>query len=620
MSDTSVEPAIAPTPAGPVGLGRHLTPVSGPAVATATAAGVLGLTAAVISILTLHSDGSNLHAGIVALFYVPSGIIGVVSAWLQRRFVGDHMRALDAEITRRDEAALRLTDDRDRLNAEIAELNRRQQLLLAEDDLLRERMQESFVNLSMRSLTLVERQLDLIEKLEHTEENAQRLDDLFRLDHLATRMRRNSENVLVLADADARAGHRPPGTLLDVVRAAVSEIEYYERIDVGHIPRAELAGHTADDISHLLAELLENAAAYSPPSTRVTVAGRTLENRGILLTVEDEGFGVAPDRLPELNAQLQGGRAEAGSSDLAGLGVFVVGALAVRHGVRVQLRPRQDGGLAAIVMLPPGLLHGPGPTPAEISRERDLDRVQSAPPPTRVVPPREARIRSLAMPTATPTPTPTGERIPDPADRPAAASTTPAAPAAVSSGSTAPVTLPSGLPKRQVATPTPPTVEEPDDAAARSESTAGESTAGESTKESAPRPGSGIAESDDSGSLLGVTEKGLPKRIPRTRPDDEPAPPSATPPHGTAVPDPVRDSGPIAAEELRRRLSGFQMGTVAARQDAAEGAEPDRLGPTAAAVASPEPSDRSEAGQPVPPVPSAGSTPSATPAPGGENR
>ncbi|NUS53244.1 MAG: sensor histidine kinase, partial [Streptomycetaceae bacterium] len=382
LADPPAEPPAEP-PATELAMpGARIAPMSGAAIATATAAGMLGLTAAILSVLTLHSDGANLHAGIVALFYLPSGIVGVISARLQHRFVRERYAALQAEITRRADGQRRLADEIERRGTEIAALKRSQQLLLAEDDLLRERMQESFVNLSMRTLTLVERQLSLIERLERGEEDAKRLDDLFRLDHLATRMRRNSENVLVLANADERHGHRPPGTLLDVVRAAVSEIEFYERVDIGHIPRADLSGHAADDISHLISELLENAVEYSPPSTRVTVAARTLENRGILLTVEDEGFGVPPERLPELNAQLQGGRAAASTSDLAGLGVFVVGTLAVRHGVRVQLRPRRDGGLAAIVMLPAGLVHGTGPSPTEISHEKDRGRRESAVPAT----------------------------------------------------------------------------------------------------------------------------------------------------------------------------------------------------------------------------------------------
>lgn len=384
LADPPAEPPAEPPATGWAMPGTRIAPMSGAAIATATAAAMLGLTAAILSVLTLHSDGANLHAGIVALFYLPSGIVGVISARLQHRFVGERFAALQAEIARRADGQRRLADEIERRGTEIAELKRRQQLLLAEDDLLRERMQESFVNLSMRTLTLVERQLSLIERLERGEEDAKRLDDLFRLDHLATRMRRNSENVLVLANADERHGHRPPGTLLDVVRAAVSEIEFYERVDIGHIPRADLSGHAADDISHLISELLENAVEYSPPSTRVTVAARTLENRGILLTVEDEGFGVPPERLPELNAQLQGGRAAASASDLAGLGVFVVGTLAVRHGVRVQLRPRRDGGLAAIVMLPAGLVHGTGPSPTEISHEKDRGRRESAGPATPV--------------------------------------------------------------------------------------------------------------------------------------------------------------------------------------------------------------------------------------------
>ncbi|MEU8136965.1 sensor histidine kinase [Streptodolium elevatio] len=624
--------------------------VSAPAIAVATAAAVLGVIAAVISVLTLASDGSALHASIVALLYVPSIVLGAISALLQRRFVAREVAALRAEISRRDDAQRRLTDELERRGAEIADLTRRQQLLLAEDDLLRERMQESFVNLSMRSLTLVERQLDVIEKLEHTEENAQRLEDLFRLDHLATRMRRNSENVLVLADADERHGHRPPGTLLDVVRAAVSEIEYYERVDIGHIPRAELAGHTADDISHLLAELLENAAAYSPPSTRVSVAGRTLENRGILLTVEDEGFGVPPDRLPELNAQLQGGRAAASSSDLAGLGVFVVGALAVRHGLRVQLRPRREGGLAAIVMLPAALLLGSSPSAADISHERAVERAGPSgagrrPPAAASRSTLQERHQSAPKPAAAAAemsalevsaPEMSAPAVPAAAETPAAAAA--AAPASATPDTAPPTPIgetghatgtggPSPLPRRpgkmdadkrtkSGSSPTPGSALPQRSVPGKAKAAATEAAAGTSAppadaaggppplpkrwvargvdetaqlraidprevgtpggiEPSGPQPAAADPQSlaadprPDAGEPRtvageprpGLTDKGLPKRVPRTRPADEAPTPAVDPA-------PQRDNGPVAAEELRRRLSGFQMGSAAARQAA----------------------------------------------------
>ncbi|HSA51465.1 MAG TPA: ATP-binding protein [Yinghuangia sp.] len=659
--------------------------MSAAAVATATAAAVLGLAAALISVMTLISDDAKLHAAIVILLFVPSAAIGLASTFVQRRFVAEHIGRLHAEIARRDDAHRRLAEEVDRRGGEIAELNRSRQLLLAEDDLLRERMQESFVNLSMRTLTLVERQLDLIERLEHTEEDAQRLEDLFRLDHLATRMRRNSENVLVLANADERHGHRPPGTLLDVVRAAVSEIEYYERVDIGHIPRTELAGHTADDISHLLAELLENAAAYSPPSTRVTVAGRTLENRGILLTVEDEGFGVPPDRLPELNAQLLGGPAAAGAPDLAGLGVFVVGALAARHGVRVQLRPRREGGLAAIVMLPAALLHGSGPSPADITHERELDRAQAAVRDTSATgrlpgattrtslqarhenaPSATGRHRSVPadeapavgeVPFAGSGPGPQADVAPaEPAqtggnhaeraqagdsvtswasstDGPASSPPVPPSP------STAPGTVPGEpppLPRRlsrakggtsgadlsahsgadfgtdssagDAARHAPPAAAEPaysvtpfaQDpdatallriAASLSSDMPADPSAGirvspaDAARPPLPRRSRGDSAVADgsppvsdaaaehaprqSSGNRAVTDAGLPKRVARDRADDGGAVfpgPSAGLLSGAAPTPGVRDSGPVAAEELRRRLSGFQMGCSAARQ------------------------------------------------------
>jgi signal transduction histidine kinase len=565
-SDAPGTPVMPVTSAGTIG---------GSALATATAAGVLGLAAAVVSVLTLQSDGEGLHAGIVALLYVPSALIGVASVVLHRRQAARHAALLHAEIARHARAEERLGDELESRRAEIAELLRSRQLLLAEDNLLRERMQESFVNLAMRSLTLVERQLDLLEKLEHGEEDARRLDALFRLDHLATRMRRNGENVLILADADERHGHRPSATLLDVVRAAVSEIEYYERVDIGHIPRAELAGHTAEDISHLVAELLENAAAYSPPGTRVTVAGRTLENRGVLLTIEDEGFGVPPDRLPELNAQLQGGRGAASSSDLGGLGVFVVGALAVRHGLRVQLRPRREGGLTAIVMLPAALLGGsaPSPIPAAAGIAGRGGRLTGGTRSTLAERHEAVRARetSSAVGADAAAGSPPAPRPPVTAQPPAPAIpaesvvTAPshADPTTPTAAPGAPTPLPKRVPKRQAAPGTP-----------------------------AAQPAQAAR-----------TATGLPKRVPRTPPAER---------DGNSAPDTNSSgSGPIAAEELRRRLSGFQMGSTAARRAAPEeGAADGALPPPVFGPDDTRPADSSSSTR----------SRSAAPASGGDHR
>lgn len=215
----------------------------------------------------------------------------------------------------------------------------------------------TYVNLSLRTLGLVERQLALIEGLEEREHDPDRLETLFRLDHLATRMRRNSENLLVLAGAEHGHGGATvkPVPLVDVARAAISEIERYERVRIQVLPAGQLAGHAADDASHLLAELLDNATAFSPPQAEVRLSGWMLENGEVMISVEDEGIGAPPERLAELNALLTDSE-PAAPGDATGMGLYVVARLAARHGIRVQLREQKQGGIAAVVILPRRLL------------------------------------------------------------------------------------------------------------------------------------------------------------------------------------------------------------------------------------------------------------------------
>ncbi|MEU3459781.1 nitrate- and nitrite sensing domain-containing protein [Streptomyces sp. NPDC006733] len=222
----------------------------------------------------------------------------------------------------------------------------------------------TYVNLSLRTLGLVERQLALIEGLEDREQDPDRLETLFRLDHLATRMRRNSENLLVLAGTEHSHGAAAkPVPLVDVARAAISEIERYERVRIQALPTGQLAGHAADDASHLVAELLDNATAFSPPHSEVQLAGWMLENGEVMLSVEDQGIGVPPERLAELNALLTDPE-PAAPGNATGMGLYVVARLAARHGIRVQLREQQQGGIAAVVVLPGRLLPAARPDDA----------------------------------------------------------------------------------------------------------------------------------------------------------------------------------------------------------------------------------------------------------------
>ncbi|MFB6620853.1 nitrate- and nitrite sensing domain-containing protein [Streptomyces sp. NPDC056374] len=266
----------------------------------------------------------------------------------------------------------RLTDDRTdlaaakealgaQLAAQRAELQGQVALLTADLERFRSTVHHTFVNLSLRSLGLVERQLGVIEKLEEREQDPDRLATLFKLDHMATVMRRHSENLLVLAGHEHVHGHAGPVPLVDVLRAAVSEIERYERVTIQSLPpHAQIAGFAADDLSHLIAELLENATSFSPPDAEVQLSGWLLESGEVMLSVQDAGIGMSPARLAELNARLA--EADPGAFDGEGLGMRVIALLAARHGVRVELREQQPGGTAAVVVLPQPLLPTALPT------------------------------------------------------------------------------------------------------------------------------------------------------------------------------------------------------------------------------------------------------------------
>ncbi|GAB2736904.1 ATP-binding protein [Kitasatospora kifunensis] len=304
------------------------------------------------------------------------------------------------ELQRQQQELSRQWNDAVAANGESAgrleELLRECELLLAErDGLAKERdelqgsVDATFVNLAMRTLTLVERQLVLIEALEGREADAAQLESLFRLDHLATRMRRNSENMLLLAGLENSSRSRKTVTLLDVVRAAVSEIERYERVKLGFLAAVRLSGAVADDTSHLLAELLENATAFSPPQEQVEVGGWQLDNGEVMISVSDRGIGLPAERLHALNGQLAeplpSGAAERRDALLSGaltarsMGLFVVARLAARHGIRVQLRENgQGGGVTAMVVLPREALHQDGTDGTDLDAQRRAERSAAA--------------------------------------------------------------------------------------------------------------------------------------------------------------------------------------------------------------------------------------------------
>ncbi|MFJ2868908.1 nitrate- and nitrite sensing domain-containing protein [Kitasatospora sp. NPDC087314] len=238
--------------------------------------------------------------------------------------------------------------------------------LAAEQALLRGNVNAIFTNLSRRSQGLIQRQLALITDLENNEADPDQLENLFKLDHLATRMRRNGENLLVLAGEEAGRRWNTPVPLVDVLRAAASEVEQYERVELSGIPEVEVVGAAVTDLVHLLAELLENATSFSSPQTRVLVNATRLPDGRVLVEIHDKGIGLTADDFAEINEKL----AEPPTVDATisrRMGLFVVGRLSQRHDIRVQLRPSgESAGTTSLVMLPPFITRsGAVPEPEE---------------------------------------------------------------------------------------------------------------------------------------------------------------------------------------------------------------------------------------------------------------
>jgi signal transduction histidine kinase len=228
--------------------------------------------------------------------------------------------------------------------------------LASEQAELRANVNDIFVNLSRRTQGLVERQLKLIDRLESGEQDPQQLDNLFQLDHLATRMRRNSENLLVLAGTDVTSRSGRPVRLIDVLRAAVSEVEQYQRLVLQQPPAVLVLGRTANDLVHLLAELLDNATQFSPPESHVMVSSDLTAEGAVAIEVADRGVGMTDEELAEANNRLAS-HVMVDASVSRRMGLFVVGRLAGRHGIEVQLRRGEAGvGIWATVVMPPRLV------------------------------------------------------------------------------------------------------------------------------------------------------------------------------------------------------------------------------------------------------------------------
>ncbi|WP_214109660.1 sensor histidine kinase [Acrocarpospora catenulata] len=219
---------------------------------------------------------------------------------------------------------------------------------------LRESIGEALRNLARRSQGLLQRQLKLLDAMQRQTEDTEALEDLFRLDHLTTRMRRHAEGLIVLSGGTPGRTYRNPVPVADTLQGAVAEVEDYQRVRVYPMPDVAVQGAVVTDLIHLFAELIENATAYSPPHTEVSIRGESVA-KGFAVEVEDRGLGMGEAEIEAINRRLAA-PPEFNLSDTDRLGLVVVGRLATRHGVRVELRPSPFGGTTAIVLIPADVL------------------------------------------------------------------------------------------------------------------------------------------------------------------------------------------------------------------------------------------------------------------------
>lgn len=210
-----------------------------------------------------------------------------------------------------------------------------------------------FLNIAHRTQVIVHRQLATLDQAEQSEDDPDQLELLFQLDHLATRSRRNAENLIILNGGKPGRQWRKPVPLHRIVDGAIAETEHYTRIDTARLPNTLMAGSVVTDLAHLLAELVDNATAFSPPHTRVEVRGNPVP-KGVVVKVEDQGLGLDPEHVDQINATL---RTPPDFEDMAlsgdsRLGMFVVAQLASRHGIKVTLQESPYGGTSAVVLIP----------------------------------------------------------------------------------------------------------------------------------------------------------------------------------------------------------------------------------------------------------------------------
>ncbi|GAA4577669.1 nitrate- and nitrite sensing domain-containing protein [Micromonospora coerulea] len=430
---------------------------------------------------------------------------------------------------------------------------------------LRRSVREVFLSLARRTQALVHRQLTLLDAMERREHDAEELEDLFRVDHLATRMRRNAENLIVLSGSTPGRAWRRNVPMVDVVRGAVAEVEDYTRVNVLPLGPVSLAGRAVGDVIHLLAELIENGLSFSPPHTTIEVRGQLVGN-GFAIEIEDRGLGMNEEDLAAANHRIVD-RSELNLANAARLGLYVVSRLTERHGVRVQLKESAYGGTTAVVLIPLELVTDEGPDPissggfrvgagggtADSTPGRTASTGEQPVAPVALVEPTTPEAEGPATtweePPTRPDPVPARADEADESDE-----------ADVDGAGESPVTE-SGLPARTRRRTGPPGLDGP------TFPTGLPITAGRSIEDGVvaptPTPAAAVADGPAAGPERARTDSGLPVRVrqasiaPELR--DDPSMSDADP----------EDDEMRPPEQVRRMMSSYQSGTRRGRTDAA---------------------------------------------------
>ncbi|MFJ9473113.1 sensor histidine kinase [Streptomyces caniferus] len=329
---------------------ERVAPVALHVLLKAAVAGILGFVALLVSVIVSFRIGRRHVRDLIRLRKAAHEVAGVRLPSVMRRLGAGEQVDVETEAPRLEFGP----DETGQVGQALHTLQRAAIEAAVKQAEMRRGVSEVFVNLARRSQVLLHRQLTLLDAMERRTEDTEELADLFRIDHLTTRMRRHAEGLVILSGAAPSRQWRKPIQLMDVVRAAVAEVEDYERIEVRRLPRLAVDGPAVSDLTHLIAELLENATVFSPPHTAVQVLGERVAN-GYTLEIHDRGLGMAPDLLLEANLRLAE-TPEFELSDTDRLGLFVVSRLAQRQDVRVSLQPSPYGGTTAVVFIPGTLL------------------------------------------------------------------------------------------------------------------------------------------------------------------------------------------------------------------------------------------------------------------------